>query len=153
MADKNDITFEIMEHIGVIDTIDNREEKWTKEVNVVAWNGGKPKIDVRDWNEAHDRMSRGITLTEDQAMKLTKALVDRFRARVGIANGLFIFFRLREQWIAWYICAALEAVMNILAGQYVLLVLKLGYFTNTTYGYIKWSHYIRTHKEDQKSLL
>lgn len=55
-------TFEIVEHIGVIDTIDNREEKWTKEVNVVAWNGGKPKIDVRDWNERHDRMSRGITL-------------------------------------------------------------------------------------------
>ena len=61
--------------------IDGREEKWTKEVNVVAWNGGKPKIDVRDWNEAHDRMSRGITLTEDQAMKMTKALADRFRAR------------------------------------------------------------------------
>lgn len=36
-----------------------------KEINVVAWNGGKPKIDVRDWNSAHDRMSRGITLTED----------------------------------------------------------------------------------------
>ena len=81
MADKNDITFEIMEHIGTIDVIDGREEKWTKEVNVVAWNGGKPKIDVRDWNEAHDRMSRGITLTEDQAMKMTKALADRYRAR------------------------------------------------------------------------
>lgn len=81
MADKNDITFEIMEHIGTIDVIDGREEKWTKEVNVVAWNGGKPKIDVRDWNEAHDRMSRGITLTEDQAMRMAKALAERFRER------------------------------------------------------------------------
>ena len=81
MADKNDITFEIMEHIGVIDTIDNREEKWTKEVNVVAWNSGKPKTDVSDWNASHDRMSRGITLTEDQAMKMTKALVERYRVR------------------------------------------------------------------------
>ena len=81
MANNNDVTFEIVEHIGVIDVIDNREEKWTKEVNVVAWNGGKPKIDVRDWNSAHDRMSRGITLTEDQAMKMTMALDDRFRAR------------------------------------------------------------------------
>ena len=79
----NDVTFEIMEHIGVIDVVDGREEKWTKEVNVVAWNGGKPKIDVRDWNERHDRMSRGITLTEDQAMKLTKALVDRYRAKAN----------------------------------------------------------------------
>ena len=81
MADKNDITFEIMEHIGTIDVIDGREEKWTKEVNVVAWNGGKPKIDVRDWNEKHDRMSRVITLTEDQAVKLAMHLSQRVRAR------------------------------------------------------------------------
>ena len=76
-----DITFEIIEHIGTLEVFDNREEKWTKEVNVVAWNGGKPKIDVRDWNGKHDRMSRGITLTEDQAMKMTKALSERFSAR------------------------------------------------------------------------
>ena len=79
--------------------------------------------------------------------------LDACASAVGIANGLFIFFRLREQWIAWYICAALEAVINILSGQYVLLILKLGYFTNTTYGYIKWSRYIRSHKEEQASLL
>ena len=79
----NDVTFEIMEHIGVLDVIDNREEKWTKEVNLVAWNGGKPKIDVRDWDENHERMSRGITLTEDQAMKMTRALVDRYRSRAS----------------------------------------------------------------------
>jgi len=52
-------------------------------INVVAWNGGKPKIDVRDWDENHERMSRGITLTEDQAMKMTKALVDRYRTRAN----------------------------------------------------------------------
>lgn len=88
MANTNDVTFEIVEHIGVIGTIDNREEKWTKEVNVVAWNGGKPKIDVRDWNGSHDRMSRGITLTEDQAMKMTKALVDRYRARANQEHAI-----------------------------------------------------------------
>ena len=77
----NEITYDIMEHIAVLDEIGGRDEKWTKEINVVAWNGGKPKIDVRDWDENHERMSRGITLTEDQAMKMTKALVDRYRAR------------------------------------------------------------------------
>ena len=79
--------------------------------------------------------------------------MDACASAVGVANGLFIFFRLREQWIAWYICALLEAIINIITGQYVLLVLKLGYFTNTTYGYIRWSRYIRTHKEAEKSLL
>ena len=78
--------------------------------------------------------------------------IDACASAVGIANGLFIFFRLREQWIAWYICAALESIINILSGQYVLLVLKLGYFTNTTYGYIKWSRYIRSHAEEKPSL-
>ncbi len=43
----------------------------------ILWNGGKPKIDVRDWNERHDRMSRGITLTEEQGEKLVKALGQR----------------------------------------------------------------------------
>lgn len=79
MANNNtEVTFEIMEHIGVIDA---RNDGWTKEVNIVAWNGGQPKIDIRDWDSSHERMTRGITLTEDQAEKLTAALVDRYRAR------------------------------------------------------------------------
>lgn len=76
--------------------------------------------------------------------------IDACASAVGIANGLFIFFRLREQWIAWYICAFLEAIINIISGQYVLLILKIGYFTNTTYGYIKWSKYIKNHQENEK---
>ena len=88
----------------------------------------------------------------NRSLELMIIYLDACASAVGIANGLFIFFRLREQWIAWYICAFLEAVINILAGQYVLLVLKLGYFTNTTYGYIKWSRYINSHKEEQSSL-
>ena len=76
--------------------------------------------------------------------------IDACASAVGIANGLFIFFRLREQWIAWYICAFLEAVINVISGQYVLLVLKLGYFTNTTYGYIKWTKYIQSHSQEKQ---
>lgn len=77
--------------------------------------------------------------------------IDACASAVGIANGLFIFFRLREQWIAWYICAFLEMVINIISGQYVLLPLKLGYFTNTTYGYIKWTKYIQSHNKEKQA--
>ena len=77
--------------------------------------------------------------------------LDACVSAVGIANGLFILFRLREQWIAWYIDAILEGVINILSGQWVLLILKLGYLTNTTYGYIKWTKYIKEHKEEAKA--
>lgn len=73
--------------------------------------------------------------------------LDACSSAVGIANGLFIFFRLKEQWIAWYVCALIETIINILSGQYVLLILKLGYFTNTTYGYIKWNKYIKNRIE------
>ena len=79
--------------------------------------------------------------------------LDACGSAVAIANGLFIFFRLQEQWIAWYISAIMETIINILSGQYVLLVLKLGYFTNTTYGYIKWNKYIKEHKDKQKKEL
>lgn len=36
---------------------------WRKEINLVAWNGGKPLIDIRSWNHDHTRMTRGIALT------------------------------------------------------------------------------------------
>ena len=62
---------------------------------------------------------------------------------------MFILLRVREQWIAWYLVALLETVINILAGQWILLVLKAGYLTNTTYGYIKWTKYIKKHQTDK----
>lgn len=77
--------------------------------------------------------------------------LDACAAAVGIANGVFILLRYREQWIAWYIVAVLEIVLNIMAGQWILLVLKAGYITNTTYGYIKWSKYIKEHKAQQQN--
>ncbi len=73
--------------------------------------------------------------------------IDACVSAVGIANGVFILLRYREQWIAWYICTFLETAINIISGQWVLLVLKAGYLTNTTYGYIKWTKYIKSRKE------
>ena len=78
--------------------------------------------------------------------------LDACASAVGIANGVFILLRYREQWIAWYICALLEAAINIISGQWVLLVLKAGYLTNTTYGYIKWTQYIKSHQKQPEVL-
>ncbi|HIU13998.1 MAG TPA: nicotinamide mononucleotide transporter [Candidatus Fimiplasma intestinipullorum] len=87
----------------------------------------------------------------NQTLETAIIYIDACASAVGIANGLFIFFRLREQWIAWYICAFLEMIINIVSGQYVLLPLKLGYFTNTTYGYIKWTKYIQSHSKEKQA--
>ncbi len=76
------------------------------------------------------------------------AYLDACVSAVGMANGLFILFRYREQWLAWYLSTFLETAINIISGQWVFLVLKAGYLTNTTYGYIKWTKYIKTHNKE-----
>lgn len=83
----------------------------------------------------------------NETLEVIVCYLDACASAVGIANGVFILLRYREQWIAWYLSSFLETAINILSGQYVLLVLKAGYITNTTYGYIKWTKYIKNHKE------
>ena len=83
--------------------------------------------------------------------KQVACYLDACASAVGMVNGLLILFRYREQWIAWYICAIIETVINIMAGQWILLVLKLGYLTNTTYGYIKWTKYIKERSANAQS--
>ena len=75
------VEYTIHEHITVLDNVKGRETPWRKEINLVSWNGGLPKIDIRDWSEDHTRMSRGVTLTEAQAEKMTMAIVQRFRTK------------------------------------------------------------------------
>ena len=87
-------------------------------------------------------VSEGI-LSDSPTLTKVVCYLDACCSVVGIANGLFILFRFREQWFAWYIATFLEIAMNIIAGQWVLLVLKAGYLSNTTYGYMKWTKYIK----------
>lgn len=83
---KKDFTFEIKEQIGVVySTIRGRKagDAWTKEVNIVSWNGNPGKIDIRDWNEDHDRMGKGIALTEAEAREVVAILTDYFNGKDG----------------------------------------------------------------------
>ena len=91
-------------------------------------------------------------LESNSTAEIALCYIDACASAVGICNGLFILFRFREQWIAWYICTILETIMNIILGQWVLLVLKAGYLTNTTYGYIKWTKYIKSHENKTVNL-
>lgn len=80
------ITKDIKEHIGAItSTIRGRREgdAWQKEVNLVSWNGGIPKIDIRDWDEEHERCGKGITLSEAEAREVVAILTDYFSRKDG----------------------------------------------------------------------
>jgi len=67
----SDIKYDIVEHIGVLS---ESAEGWTKELNKISWNGGAPKYDIRDWAPEHEKMGKGVTLSEDEMLKLKELL-------------------------------------------------------------------------------
>ena len=78
---RNDVVrFDLMEHIGVLSMKDNG---WIREVNIVSWNNGAAKVDIREWDPEHKRMSKGVTLYEEEAETLTKALARRYGLRLS----------------------------------------------------------------------
>ena len=66
-----EFTYEITEEFGVLS---ENARGWTKELNKVSWNGGKPKVDIRDWAPEHERMGKGVTLNEEEAAELKELL-------------------------------------------------------------------------------
>lgn len=69
MAQK--ISFDINEEILVLS---QNAKGWQKELNLVSWNGNPPKFDLREWSPEHDKMSKGITLTNEEMKKLADFL-------------------------------------------------------------------------------
>ena len=65
------IKFEIKENIG---TLSESAKGWTKELNLVSWNGAAPKYDLRDWAPEHEKMGKGITLTAEEVKTLAELL-------------------------------------------------------------------------------
>ena len=71
MAKNKDFKYEIINELGVIS---EGSVGWKKELNRVSWSGGDPMYDIRDWNENHDKMGKGITLSEPELRKLKELL-------------------------------------------------------------------------------
>lgn len=66
-----DIKYNIVEEIGVLS---ENSKGWTKELNLISWNDGAPKYDIRDWAPEHEKMGKGTTLTQEELMKLKEIL-------------------------------------------------------------------------------
>ena len=67
----SDIKYEIIEKLGILS---ESIKGWTKELNLISWNGSTPKYDIRDWSPDHEKMGKGITLTDEEAKKLKELL-------------------------------------------------------------------------------
>lgn len=72
---EREITFEIIKHIGVIG---EGTHGFRKELNIVRWNNGVPKYDIRSWNNDYTQMTRGLTLSAQEADKVASLLAGEF---------------------------------------------------------------------------
>ena len=68
-----DIKYDIIEKIGVLS---ENDKGWKKELNMISWNGAKPKYDIRDWSPEREKMGKGVTLSEEE-MKILKMLIEK----------------------------------------------------------------------------
>ena len=66
-----EIQYEIVKEIAVLSTGDNG---YTKEINLISWNGKEPKYDIRSFSPNREKCGKGITLNADEAAALLKAL-------------------------------------------------------------------------------
>ena len=66
-----EIQYEIKQEIAVLSKSDSG---YTKEINLISWNGKEPKYDVRSFSPNREKCGKGITLNADEAAALLKAL-------------------------------------------------------------------------------
>jgi hypothetical protein len=66
-----EIKFEIEKELG---SISESPKGWTKELNLISWNGKEAKYDLRDWDPGHEKMGKGVTLSIDELKKLREIL-------------------------------------------------------------------------------
>jgi len=66
-----EIQYEIVKEIAVLSASDSG---YTKEINLISWNGKEPKYDIRSFSPNRGKCGKGITLNADEAAALLKAL-------------------------------------------------------------------------------
>ena len=69
----SDFNYEIVRELGVIS---ERKGGWSKQLNLISWNGAEPKYDIRDWSPDREKMGKGITLSAAELQSLTDLLND-----------------------------------------------------------------------------
>ena len=66
---------EIIEHIAVLRQHSNG---WTKEINIVSWNGDDPVVDIRSWSKYHRNFGRGVSFDDDELDILSSVINNDF---------------------------------------------------------------------------
>lgn len=67
----SEIKYEIIREIAVLSESDSG---YTKEINLISWNGKEPKYDIRSFSPDREKCGKGITLTKTEVKTLLEAL-------------------------------------------------------------------------------
>ena len=70
-----EITCDVVKRISVLSA---NGRGYTKQLNLVSWNGSKAKLDIRTWAPDNEKSLKGITLDNHEARMLYKALACMF---------------------------------------------------------------------------
>lgn len=62
-----DFSYEIVKSLGCFG---ENKAGWTLELNYISWNGRAPKYDLRSWSPDHQKMGKGLTLSEEELLTL-----------------------------------------------------------------------------------
>lgn len=60
-------TYDKVQELGVLG---ENSKGWIKEVNIISWNNGPEKLDIRNWRPQDNLCGKGISLTNEEAAKL-----------------------------------------------------------------------------------
>ena len=66
-----EFNYEIVEEIAVLS---ENPKGWRKELNLVSWNERPPNFDLRDWAPNHEKMGKGVTLSNEEFAALKETL-------------------------------------------------------------------------------
>lgn len=66
-----DIKYNVVKEIAILS---EKSNGWTKQLNLISWNDGEPKYDIRDWAPERKKMGKGVTLTAAELQCLSDAL-------------------------------------------------------------------------------
>ena len=83
-SEGDEVLFDIRETIGILR---KSNTGWTRELNVVCWNGGAPRFDIREWDPLHEKMGRGITFTNAEADQICKWFAVRGTDLASLPKG------------------------------------------------------------------
>lgn len=66
-----ELKYDITKECGVLS---ESNRGWTKELNLICWNGREERLDLREWSPDHSRMGKGITMSKEEGKALKDIL-------------------------------------------------------------------------------